>query len=146
MQINAQDKPFGFQHTEKTTAPSSAIWEIWTNVPNWSNWVSGLKAAELKTKFSEGAKGKLTPDKGPKARFKIVDVTEGIGYTLKTKIPFGWLNAKRTLESKNGSTYFTHEVGFTGLLKKVFFKKFGKRYEKMLPQVMQEISKIAEEK
>lgn len=143
MSLNAQDVTYGFQHTMKTGAAVSAIWDVWTDVPNWPKWDTGLKEASLKSEFSEGVKGKLTPDKGPKTRFKIVDIKDEKGYMLKTKIPFGWLNVKRTLESKGGDTYFTHEVEFTGLLKKVFFRKFGERYEKILPQVMQEVSKIA---
>ena len=115
-------------------------------MPNWPKWDTGLKSAELKREFAEGAKGRLVPDKGPKSKFIITDVKQGMGYTLKTKIPFGWMNVKRRLEATNSGTYFTHEVEFTGLLKKMFGKKYGSRYQKLLPDVMQSISKIAEKK
>ncbi|MEO1259930.1 MAG: SRPBCC family protein [Bacteroidota bacterium] len=141
----AQNSNYKFQHTEKTTAPPAAIWKVWTDVPNWSNWDTGLKSAELEGEFGEGAKGKLIPDKGPKSKFMITEVIPGQSYLLKTKIPFGWLKVQRTMEIKDGELHFTHAVEFTGILKNILGKKFGTRYREMLPEVMISIKKIAEE-
>jgi hypothetical protein len=50
------------------------------------------------------------------------------------------------LEVKEGKTFFTHDVQFTGLLKKILGNKIGKRYRAMLPSVLSEIKLIAESK
>ncbi len=137
--------PLSFSHTDSTQAPPERIWEIWTNVSNWPTWDAGLRSARLKKgPFREGAKGKLKPDKGPKASFWITEVEEGIAYTLKTRIPFGWLIVRRRLWQDGGWTYFRHEVEFTGWLKKTFARKFGPRYREMLPSVLQKIKMLAE--
>jgi hypothetical protein len=47
---------------------------------------------------------------------------------------------------RDGKTFFTHDVEFTGLLKKMLGKKLGKNYRAMLPSVMSEIKQIAESK
>lgn len=133
-----------FKHTEYTTANPATIWKIWIDVPNWQQWDDGLKAAELQGAFITGAKGKLIPDKGPRARFFIDTIEEGKSYTFKTKIPFGFLVIKRTLSVENELTAFTHEVSFTGLLKKPFARSLGKRYQTMLPEAMRKIKVIAE--
>ena len=106
----AQQSNFHFSHTDSTSATSDKIWQVWTDVANWKQWDKGLKEASLEGDFAVGSKGKLIPDKGPKSRFVIAEVIPGKSYTFKTKIPFGWLVIKRTLELKGGLTYFTHDV------------------------------------
>lgn len=146
METSAQQTNYHFSHTDSTTASSDKIWQIWTDVPNWKQWDKGLQDATLEGTFEVGTKGKLIPDKGPKSKFIISELVPNQSYTFKTKIPFGWLVIKRTLEVKNEITYFTHDVEFTGLLKKLLGNNLGKRYSAMLPEVMKEIKLIAEKK
>ena len=146
MFTSAQQTNYHFKRTDSTTASSIKVWNIWTDVANWKQWDKGLKEAVLKGDFKVGAKGKLIPDKGPKSKFIITEVIPEQSYTFKTKIPFGWLVIKRYLEVREGVTYFTHDVRFTGLLKKALGNKLGKSYRAMLPSVMNEIKSIAESK
>lgn len=146
MTANAQQTNYHFSHTDSTNAASEKIWQVWTDVPNWKQWDKGLKEAILNGNFEVGTKGKLIPDKGPKSKFTISELIPNKSYTFKTKIPFGWLVIKRTLEVENSTTYFTHDVEFTGLLKKILGNKLGKNYRVMLPSVLTEIKKIAESK
>jgi hypothetical protein len=146
MKVQAQQNNYHFSCTDSTTATSNKIWEVWTDVPNWKQWDKGLKDAVLTSAFMVGAKGKITPKKGPKSKFVISALEPYQSYTFKTKIPFGWLIIKRTLEVKEGKTFFTHDVAFTGLLKKVLGKKLGKNYRAMLPSVLAEIKRIAEQR
>ncbi|MEM0998618.1 MAG: SRPBCC family protein [Bacteroidota bacterium] len=133
-----------FSHTLTTSAPASDIWRIWTDVPNWHVWDSGLRSAELLGPFALGTKGKLLPDKGPKARFRITEFSEGQGYTFATSIPLGKLIVARRLHREGNQTVFTHDVQFTGPLKGIFARSLGKRYRKMLPEAMEAIRRLAE--
>jgi hypothetical protein len=135
---------YHFSHTESTHASSHEIWEVWTAVPKWKQWDKGLKEAVLEGDFEVGSKGTLVPDKGLRSKFVITAVVPNQSYTFKTKIPFGWLIIKRTLEVKEGITFFTHEVEFTGILKKALGRSLGKNYRAMLPGVMLAIKQIAE--
>ncbi|MFM9837192.1 MAG: SRPBCC family protein [Cyclobacteriaceae bacterium] len=146
MHTQAQQTNHHFSHTDSTTAPSDKIWQVWKDVPNWKQWDKGLKEAQLDGQFLIGTKGRLVPDKGPKSKFVISELVPNQSYTFKTKIPFGWLIVNRTLEVKEGKTFFTHDVQFTGLLKKILGNKIGKRYRAMLPSVLSEIKLIAESK
>jgi hypothetical protein len=146
MAIQAQQTNYHFAHTDSTTATSDRIWQIWVDVPNWKQWDKGLKESLLEGDFKVGTKGKLIPDKGPKSTFIISELIQNKSYTFKTKIPFGWLIIKRTLELKEGKNFFTHDVEFTGILKKILGKKIGKRYRSMLPSVLSEIKQLAEKK
>jgi hypothetical protein len=146
MQTQAQQTNYHFSHTDSTTASSDKIWQVWTDVPNWKQWDKGLKEAVLEGAFIVGAKGKLISDQGRKSKFVISELVPNESYTFKTKIPFGWLIIKRTLVGKEGKTFFTHDVEFTGFLKKILGNKLGKNYRAMLPSVLSEIKLIAEKK
>lgn len=146
MTVQAQQTNYHFSHTDSTQVSSDKIWQVWTDVSNWKQWDKGLKEATLEGEFTVGTKGKLIPDKGPKSKFIISEIEPNKSYTFKTKTPFGWLIIKRTLEIKDNKTFFTHDVEFTGLLKKILGNKLGKNYRAMLPSVMSEIKKIAETK
>ncbi|NUO02848.1 MAG: SRPBCC family protein [Saprospiraceae bacterium] len=144
MAAQAQESNYHFSHTETTTAPAARIWQVWTDVPNWKQWDKGLKEAILEGEFAIGAKGKIIPDKGPKSKFVVTELKPGESYTFKTRIPFGWLIIRRYLTHTAGITRFTHEVEFTGVLKKALGKNPGKRYRAMLPEVMRTIAALAE--
>ncbi len=145
--INAQEIPQNnkhFSHIMQTVASPDAVWNIWTDVANWKDWDTGLKDASMKTNFKLGSKGSITSLEGRKSKFKVVSYKKGISYTLKTKLPLGSLYIKRTLQKKDSSVYFIHEVWFKGLTSNLFAKRFGPKFRAMLPEVMEEIKRIAE--
>jgi Polyketide cyclase / dehydrase and lipid transport len=147
MQAHAQEKKATkkhFWHTVETTASPDAIWAIWTNVQNWKTWDTGLKDASMSDNFALNAKGVITSLEGKKSKFKIVAFEKGVSYTFKTNLPLGGLYVKRSLEVKNGVTFFTHEVWFSGLTGGIFANMFGEKFKGMLPEVMENIKKIAE--
>lgn len=101
--------------------------------------------AELNGPFMAGTAGKLIPDKGPKITFRLIEVIPGQSYTFSTSLPLGALYVKRFLSSQNGQTIFTHEVWFTGLTKGIFGRSLGRNYRQILPEVMANIKRIAEQ-
>lgn len=145
--LKAQDKTPSnkhFWHTVETTAKPSEIWAVWMDVPNWKNWDTGLKDASAKEPLRLGTKGTILSLENRKSKFKVVEFTEGKSYTYKTKLPLGSLYVKRYVQTKNGTTTFTHEVWFKGLTAGIFAKAFGEKFRKMLPDVLLNIKKIAE--
>ncbi|MBC8112381.1 MAG: hypothetical protein H7Y04_15105 [Verrucomicrobia bacterium] len=48
------------------------------------------------------------------------------------------------MEVKDGKTFFTHEVWFSGLSGSIFAKQFGAAFKKMLPEVKANIKALAE--
>ncbi|MEM1337344.1 MAG: SRPBCC family protein [Bacteroidota bacterium] len=147
--LNAQDKERTdkhFWHTMETKASPQAIWKIWTDVPNWKDWDTGLKDASIKGDFVLGSKGTIISLEDRKSKFKVVKYTEGQSYTYKTKLPLGSLYVKRYLTEQNGITTFTHEVWFSGLTGGIFARSFGSTFREMLPDVLNNIKKIAESK
>jgi hypothetical protein len=144
VQMSAQPSNRHFSHTVTTTARPETIWDIWTDVPNWHQWDTGLKAATLNGTFAPGARGRLIPDKGPTSKFVITEVQSPASYVFYTKLPLGKLYVKRSWQVNNGVTEFTHEVWFKGVSKGLFGRVLGKKYRAILPDVMQKIKTLAE--
>lgn len=147
--LNAQDKePTNkhFWYSLETSASPEYIWAIWTNVPNWKAWDTGLRDASIEGDFKLNSKGVITSLEGRKSKFKVVEYSEGQFYTYKTKLPLGSLYVKRYLTVKEGKTIFTHEVWFKGLTGGIFAKAFGEKFRTMLPDVLAQIKEIAESK
>lgn len=134
-----------FSHTLGTLAPPARIWQLWSDVPNWPRWDNVLKTAKLNGPFATGTSGMVIPDRGLRAHFTLTDVVPGQTYTIRTKLPLGSLNVKRTLTKQNGQTVFTHEVWFDGFSSGFFGWALGKRYRTILPDVMQRIKTLAEQ-
>lgn len=133
-----------FWYTTTTTAPVSGVWEIWTDVPNWSLWDAGLQEATLAGPFVLGAKGTIVSD-GRKSKFTVVALTPGKSYTIKTKLPLGGLYVRRLFtETAEGNT-ITHEVWFKGLTSGVFARALGRNFRAMLPAVVEKVKEIAEQ-
>jgi Polyketide cyclase / dehydrase and lipid transport len=144
---NAQDAPMSkkhFWHTTETTAKPENIWAIWTDVANWHTWDTGLKNATLTEPFQLNAKGSILSLENRKSKFKVVAFDRGKSYTFKTNLPLGGLYVKRYLEVKNERTFFTHEVWFSGLTGGIFANMFGEKFKAMLPEVLENIKKMAE--
>ena len=144
-QTNKQATDAHFWYTESTTAEPEVIWNIWTDVANWKQWDIGLKDAGLSEEFTLNAKGYIIDNDGRKSKFKVTEFEEGISYTYKVPLFLSSLNIKRYLEVKNGQTYFTHEVWFKGITKGIFVKMLGAEFRQMLPEVLQNIKRLAEQ-
>ncbi len=133
-----------FWNTLQTTAAPQKIWAIWTDVPNWNTWDTGLKDASIQGDFKRNAKGIIISLENRTSRFKVVHFEKGKTYTFKTRLPFGALYVKRYLDVKEGVTHFTHEVRFTGLTAGIFAKQFGPEFRRLLPEVMENVRQLAE--
>ncbi len=128
-----------FWHRLETEAEASKIWQVWTTVDRWHEWDTGLQAAVMEAPFQEGSKGYLTSLEGRRSRFKVVAYEDGRSYTIRTPLLFSSLYVRRYLKTTDGITTITHEVWFKGLTAGLFANKFGPKFRKMLPGVMNNV-------
>ncbi|MEM6319706.1 MAG: SRPBCC family protein [Bacteroidota bacterium] len=128
---------YHFQYTIGVNCEKEKAWKKLITVSDWSKWDTELKEATIFDDFKLGAKGELIPKSGPKLKFEISDYSEGEFYTFKTKMPIGYLVIKRELKFKEGQTYFTDDIQFTGFLKRFFGAMLGGGFKSVLPEVMQ---------
>ncbi|GAB4417505.1 MAG: hypothetical protein OHK0039_27970 [Bacteroidia bacterium] len=134
-----------FWHTLETRASSEAIWRLWTDVPNWKTWDSGLSDAKMQVPFGLGARGIIVSLEGRTSAFVVTDCDPGRSYTYQTRLPLGALYVRRSLETAHSGTRFTHEVWFRGVSGPLFARLFGGVFRTMLPKVMEQVRALAEE-
>jgi Polyketide cyclase / dehydrase and lipid transport len=144
--MKSKETNYHFSFTVEVNNTQEKVWQTLIDVPTWAQWDTELKEASLEGDFVAGAKGVLIPKKGPKLPFFIAEFSPNQTYTFNTKMPLGWLIIKRTLTAKNGMTYFTDDIAFTGILKRIFGFMLGSQFRSVLPEVMQNFKKLAEEK
>jgi hypothetical protein len=135
-----------FNHTVKTSASPEQIWAVWTDVANWAKWDTELQDACLNGIFELGSIGKLTPKTGQVSTFKISQFSLGKSYTFTVSLPLCKLNVYRYLTTQPDGTYFTHEVSFNGVLAFGFGLLLGRQFRSVLPSVMENIKRIAEDR
>lgn len=134
-----------FSHSLATTATPAKIWSIWTDVEGWPTWDTELSRAALDGDFAVHARGTLKPLRGPSSTFVITSPTPGQGYAFMTRLPLCRLTVQRTLDTDGAHTGFTHAVRFDGPLSFLWGRALGRRYQRMLPQVMERIRLRAEQ-
>ena len=134
-----------FFDSRTTTAAPHAVWKLWTDVPNWHVWDTGLQSATIDGPFQMGQTGTLVSDKGRKVRFTVIEYEENRAYAFAMKLPLGKMTIRRELKTGSG-TEFRHEVLFSGFSGGLFGRLLGRDYREMLPKVTQEVARLAEGK
>lgn len=138
------DTSFQFSHSLPLQAADSVLWRFWTDTNLWPLWDTGLKSATLNGDFIAGSRGKLVPDRGPTAKFRLLEVKPQQHYTFATALPGAKLLIRRQLNDVDGVRHFTHTVWFEGPLARFWYKRMGKRYQALLPGVMEKLRQLCE--
>ena len=132
------------EHTVTSQAPAEKIWKIWTDVLHWTEWDSEIEYAKMDDKFQLGGTGVLKPKGGPKTRFKIIALQEGISFTDISFLPLTKLYFKHTITSlPDGGCSFTHRIEISGILSFLFSKILGPKMRASLPQAMGKLNQLA---
>ncbi len=137
---------YHFSFTVAVKAPIDKVWQTLLDVQNWHHWDTELLEAAITGGFKLGSKGTLKPKKGPILKFYISEISPNQSYTFNTIMPIGELVIKRSLTAENDLVYFTDDIAFTGFLKGIFGFMLGKQFKKVLPEVMNNFKKLAENK
>jgi len=145
MLLPEKQSNYHFSYTIGINTTQEKAWNLLTNVSDWKRWDTELIDAYIFNDFKLGTKGALVPKTGPKLKFEIIEYSEGTFYTFKTKMPIGYLEIKRVLEYKEGHTFFTDDIRFTGFLKRFFGAMLGRGFKSVLPEVMNNFKNILEE-
>ncbi len=145
MALSNKQTNYHFQYSILVNNTQEKVWSFLTNVDRWKEWDTELKSSTLLENFDLGAKGILTPKKGPKLKFHISKITPNKSYTFVTKMPVGTLEIKRTLRNIENQIEFTDDIKFTGFLKRLFGLTLGGGFKSVLPDVMQNFKELVEQ-
>ena len=123
---------------------ANVVFEKYKNVILWREWDSDVKESSLSGEFKTGSSGTLVPEKGPKAKFKLTEVTLNKSFTSQTKLPFCIMTFSHKLENIGTSTKVIHSVSFSGITSFIFSKLIGKPIKKSFPNTLKKLKSVCE--
>jgi uncharacterized protein YndB with AHSA1/START domain len=137
-----------FEHSAESKAPPEAVWERYTDVPNWKEWSpDGVEESSLDGEFQVGTKGESKAPHLPKGKFELIEVEPEQGFVSKATFPGGSLTFEHRLEpSDGGGTRITHKASLDGILSPVWRPVMGRVIEKGLPTGVETLAEVAVEK
>ena len=71
---------FEYTRTVTTTAPTSAVWELWSRPATWPLWDPAVEAVAIEGHFAEGAAGFMTLTGGIEVPVTLEVVEPGARY------------------------------------------------------------------
>lgn len=135
-----------FKETIIIKGTPKKVFDRYKDVPSWAKWDEGVEYASIDGDFVTGAKGKLKAPKAPVSKLTWIEVTENKSFTLLIdNLPLCKIYFEHTIEEVvKGELKITHSVSFKGLLSFIFGKMIGNGIKKGLPDVLQNLKKLAE--
>lgn len=145
MNSKTKQSNYHFHYSILVNNSQEKVWDFLTQVEKWKEWDTEIIEAKIFGDFKTGSKGELIPKKGPKLKFQISEIIPNQSYTFKTKMPVGYLEIKRTLKPNGNLIEFMDDIQFTGFLKRIFGVMLGGGFKKVLPEVMENFKRLAEQ-
>ena len=130
--------------SHKTRATKNRIWELWADVPNWSDWDNDVESSELFGEFKAGTRGIMKPAGGPKAKFLMIECQHLKSFTDRSFLPLCKMDFIHTMIQTKEGLVITHKVVMTGLLTYLFSKVIGSKIKSGLPVAVENLIQLAE--
>jgi hypothetical protein len=135
---------FQCQHSETTSAAPWQLWARYRDPLTWAEWDDQIEDVTFDGEFRLGAVGTIKPVGGPRTRFRMTAVTEGVSFTDVTALPLARMRFDHWIEAGAGTTTFTHRVSITGPLAPLFARVIGRKVAAGLPGAMRALAALAE--
>jgi hypothetical protein len=105
-----------------TEATQEQIWNVISNVNQWSTWDAGVEFAELQGKFESNSSFLLRPKGGPKIKIKLVEVKEKTYFKDMTTFPLAKMYGEHWYEETPQGLKITVTMTITGILSALWYK------------------------
>jgi hypothetical protein len=105
---------YTYEHSVRGAASLARVWELYSDVSEWSMWDKGVKRVELAGAFVEGSQGIMEMMNGQKLPFTITESTPKRSFSTLSQIGAIRASFGHMLEEANGSVVITHSVTIEG--------------------------------
>jgi hypothetical protein len=128
----------------ETKASEAKIWQIFTDVENWKEWIDGVEYSTIDGNFEDGTLVTIKNIKKPKSSSPLKDVVENKSFILQAKMPVSTVDFIHEIVKDNDVLKVRFAVEASGTL--AFFIKtiFRKSVAKSLPIVAKKVVELAE--
>jgi carbon monoxide dehydrogenase subunit G len=123
-------------------ATQEKMWSIWTDIPNWNQWIGSIESSQLEGDFGNGAKGSLKLVTGQKSSFTIEECVENEFFICRSKILFCTMDAGHEMKAENGKLNVKLYIKIYGPLSFIF-KKPVRKQAKALQTALEKLAELA---
>src|SRR5207247_7163561 len=116
---------WSFEYRQETSAEPEAIWQLWSDPPQWPRWDEDLEEVSLEGSFEVGSKGVLRPKGMDGFGFELTRVEAGVGYTDLTPLPGALLRFDHDLVREDGRLQIVQRVTMEGPAANEYFGELG---------------------
>jgi uncharacterized protein YndB with AHSA1/START domain len=128
-----------------SNASPETIWQIYADIPNWTDWHDEILECHIDGPFKPGSKGAMTIAGNPRPlSFVLLEVQTGVAFTDFTEIPGANIVFAHHLERTSEGTRITHIVTISGSAWEQMAATLGKQLERGLPQTIELLARLAE--
>jgi uncharacterized protein YndB with AHSA1/START domain len=128
-----------------SNASPETIWQIYIDIPNWTQWHDNILECHIDGPFEPGSKGAMRVQGNPRPLpFVLLEVQDEIMFTDLTEIPGANIVFAHLLEETSEGTRITHTVTISGPAWEQISGTLGKQLEHGLPQTIELLARLAE--
>src|SRR5438105_8256407 len=128
-------------------APPEAVWELYTDVDNWSDWSEkGVERSSIDGDFKVGTTGMSKAPHLPKGRFELVEVEAEHKFVTKSTLPGATLYFEHMVEPADNGSHITHRAILDGPLTFAWQPLVGWIIGRGMPDSVNRLAELAVEK
>ena len=132
------------EFSKEVKASEVKIWQIYTDVENWKEWIDGVEYSTIDGNFEDGALVTIKNINKPKSSSPLKDVVVNKSFVLQVKMPLSRADFIHEIIKDNDVTKVRFAVEITGVLAFFFRAIFKKSVTKSLPIVAQKVAELSE--
>ena len=133
-----------FESSAEVNASPEKIFNIYSQVNQWSIWDPDTNSAVLNGDFSANTVIDLQTQSGSRVKIKLLEVVKNHSFITESKLPLCVIQFEHTLKPLENQTIVTHKISFSGILGSVFSFLLASQMKKSLSQTLLALKKYAE--
>ena len=128
----------------ETKASEAKIWQIFTDVENWKEWIDDIEYSTIDGKFEDGTLVTIKNINKPKSSSPLKDVVVNKSFILQVKMPLSKVDFIHEIVKDSGALKVRFAVEVSGTLAFLIKTIFRKSVAKSLPTVAKKLVELAE--
>ena len=125
-------------------ASEAKIWQIYTDVENWKEWIDGVEYSTIDGNFEDGTLVTIKNIKKPKSSSPLKNVVVNKSFVLQAKMPLSTVDFIHEIVKDKDVIKVRFAVEITGTLAFFFKAIFKKSVAKSLQSCSRKVIELAE--
>ena len=119
---------FEAEHSERTSAPASAVWALWEDPARWPEWNEQLEHGELESGFAVGERIRVKFRRGGRMQFEIVELEPERLFRDEARLPGARFGHEHRLEPLDaGGCEIGHRLYVRGFMSWLWAPMLGRK-------------------